>query len=553
MPDPRETMSDDEPEPQAPAGRVGRALHWVREHLWRSVLGTAAAIGLLIAGNVLLVPTAADLVHRGDGLHSQGRHTEALVAYRSAIERAASDDQMAILERIVRCARETEDEPAFMAAALELLKFDPHAWFGDRNLAVARAVVERRIALPAMPDRGRDAPLSTANLAVTRYRLAIVGPYGTPEEKRAAEQQRAEFAATAKTSQEEIAGQDLHPPGPMETIPELLARAANEEVALSFRGQAAYFAARRLDEEGRRAEALEAYRQAYNLTLPSAVVYFGMVSMMESFRPRSMRMEPEMQRFLRQIVEALQRLDPSTPNTLHGGLRFHLDPPDLPPELGLKALVSLARIDPDKTPDPHGPSTALAAGDVPIQLDRTAWLGVVDGRYRLTVKMGRTAGRTSSPLIQPGAQYELLEFDLTPLPAEITIQGETIDLPAIRPYFLKEMNLLEPADGAGVDLDQAAFRWDPIPGASRYEFELSANVRTLGGIILTKFTADTKNAEPTFKIDDFPNPEAQSARGQEAGAENTWQVRAYDDRGQLLAKTLKPRRFVFRGKASPAR
>jgi hypothetical protein len=551
MQEAREIGVVDEPESE-PTGRLGRGWLFVRSHRLLSVLALAALVAVVLYAKSILIRPAAEAVLKADALHAEGRHDAALAVYRQVVQNVEDHEKIAVLERIVRCAREAGDESAFLSGAIDLLAFDQHAWFGDRNFMLAETVLKREISLPAMPYIARRHSVPTVELAIIRLRLALAAPEGTAAEREQARENLAALCKQAKTLPEENIDEIFRTgrPSSDESPADLLAQAADESQPEAIRARAAYFAGWRLEQTGRPDKAVAAFRQAYDLISAQTFVYFGLVSAQETIRPRSLGSEPEMQRMLRHMAGTIQRLDPSAPDVMRGGLRFHVEEPELPPELGLKAVVTLEKVSgadgssPSASAEPTLPS---ATGEVPIQLDRTGLVGLLDGEYRLGVKMGRRPGTPPGPLgTQIGPQYQFLEFDLRALPAEVEVRGETIDLPAIRPYFSKEIGLTAPAEGAAIDLGQTEFQWNAVPEASRYELDLVGTVRTPGGTVLKSFTARDIGA-PRFKIEQFASEDAKALASQSPGTEDVLEVRGYDDRGLLVAKTLGRRKF-FVGK-----
>lgn len=527
---------------------------WGTRHL---LLGTVGLVAIAIASYYvkgLLFPSPGAAILKGDALHRKGEHAAAIAAYRRALEGSSNREKIAALERIVRCARESGDDAGLLTAAIELLAFDSQAWFGDRNLAVARAVIDREVSLPANPELGRPHAVTTTVLAAERLRFAIAGPGIAPEEKEQAREQLAKLCSGAK-----LLPEGAFEDGPMSHAPmsvatdDLIAKSNDESLHPSLRARGAYLAGLVFDAAGSSDEALAQFRRALELTSINGFIYFGLIQAPDDLRPRSLRGEPELQQMVRQFAWKVRRLDPSVPDMLRGGLRFHLGEPELRPELGPLATITLRRISADSsTVEKDSQAVGLMNGDVPFQLDRTAWIGVIDGRYRLEIKMGRRTTEVPGLLgASLGQQYQLLEFDTSAVPAEVEIRGETIDLPPIRPYFLTEIAFQSPDEGAVVDPGTTEFRWAPIEGATRYEVDMAGSIPTRGGTILRSFTAHSIGS-PVFTIDQLSSEEAKALRSQPAGAEGSWQVRAYDARGLLVGKTLNARKIVVPGFARKA-
>ena len=176
-------------------------------------------------------------------------------------------------------------------------------------------------------------------------------------------------------------------------------------------------------------------------------------------------------RLLAEIDAAIQRLDPTAPKLLRGGLRFHaelrVDGHEVPPEIAAMFQPQLTALDFD--------SKAWVEFQHTIELrnGQSEWVGVADGRYRLTIPTpGKTFSRRNPRDELKERLYALVEFDYSGLPAEVEIKGRSIDLPPVRARLMDEIKLLSPADGSPFDLSEGFFRWSPIPRAAKYSLEI---------------------------------------------------------------------------------
>jgi hypothetical protein len=152
---------------------------------------------------------------------------------------------------------------------------------------------------------------------------------------------------------------------------------------------------------------------------------------------------------------------------LRGGLRFHVDGLEFPAEVDLEfnPRITAADVNP-KLFIPFHPSVVSRGG-------RPVWIGVADGRYRLTIPSPVTIFKPSFPRDDSKQRFfSLLQIDYSAIPAEVEVRGKTIDLPPARARLLEEIKLTAPAHRAPFDLSEGFFRWAPIPGAAKYRLEL---------------------------------------------------------------------------------
>jgi len=82
-----------------------------------------------------------ELIAGGDERHAAGKHAEAARLYRRALWSPSDYTRAITLERLIRCCGEIDDNQGAIDAALQMLDYDPHAWFGEYDYAVAQAVL----------------------------------------------------------------------------------------------------------------------------------------------------------------------------------------------------------------------------------------------------------------------------------------------------------------------------------------------------------------------------------------------------------------------------
>ncbi len=63
----------------------------------------------------------------------------------------------------------------------------------------------------------------------------------------------------------------------------------------------------------------------------------------------------------------------------------------------------------------------------------------------------------------------LMQIDTDHWPTEVTIQGNRIQLPPAHVRLAEEVQLLLPKKDAILQLDDAEFRWRPVPQAAYYQ------------------------------------------------------------------------------------
>jgi predicted Ser/Thr protein kinase/tetratricopeptide (TPR) repeat protein len=409
-------------------GRIARGLRLLRRHgkiAAAVLLTTLLTVALTI---VCLGPSADQLLAAGDERHTAGKHAEAARLYQRALRWPGVHSRVALLERLIRCCREAGDDRGATDAALQMLDEDPDAWFGDLDYAVARAVRAHQHAVKANPYCGITRDLSPEELAIKRLQICLNEPYGSETDRARAEQTLIELRASFG----EVPAGFTGIPAEGITLPEgtpaeLRRRADDEKAPLVERALAAFAGAAALEKAGETPAALAAYHQAYELFRQHFPIYAGAVRGLEMSHPRSLRLECRECSLLRHIAHAVLRLDPGAKDPLRGGLRFRITRLDLPPDLAVQLTLSLG--DPKVT-------VSAPFVSVPVRIDQTAWVGVADGRYRLTVQYGSKGGLSSESFgARAGLLYGRMVLDFSGLPEEVEVRGSTVELPPVRAWL----------------------------------------------------------------------------------------------------------------------
>jgi tetratricopeptide (TPR) repeat protein/predicted Ser/Thr protein kinase len=424
-------------------GLLARGVRTLSRH-WRlatAVVLTAVITGILASSARGLRPS--ELMAAGDERHEAGKHAEAVQFYRRALPWAGDPLRREILERLVRCCRAAGDDDGAVAAAVQMLDYDPDAWFGLYDYAVAQAVRagKRRVKANSFFSINRDIPPD--ELALKRLQIFLNGPYGTDAERGRTEQAAAELRLTLGTVPAGFTGATIPPLTFPTGVPaDLLRKAVDARAGRLERTAAAVGAGMALEKAGDAPAALAAYHTAYDLLRPRFPAYAGVTRGLEMSHPRSWRLEWPECSALRHIAHALRRLDPALKDPLRGGLRFRIVGLDLPPDTAVLLAVSLwdpAADDPDRRSlIVNGETVAAPVGEVAVQLDQTAWVGVADGRYRLVVQTDSApGGSTFSDNYGARAKMvsERLILDCSGIPKEVEVRGATVDLPPIRAHL----------------------------------------------------------------------------------------------------------------------
>jgi hypothetical protein len=220
--------------------------------------------------------------------------------------------------------------------------------------------------------------------------------------------------------------------------------------------------------------------------------------------------------------------------------------------MGLNLAVSLwkpgAPVTGRSTEVIAGEIIPVALGDVPVQLDQAAWVGVADGHYRLVVHSGSRSSRASG---QAARQFSTLHLDFSELPREVDIRGKTIDLPPIRATLVDELTVTGPTENAQIDPRKTVLQWDAFPLAATYKVTIWRTERTPGGGVYFKdsYTASTTSAN--LALADVPLEEINKLGLGRPGGTGAWSVEALDTQGRWIARSRAQRSFVISNKSKP--
>jgi hypothetical protein len=106
-----------------------------------------------------------------------------------------------------------------------------------------------------------------------------------------------------------------------------------------------------------------------------------------------------------------------------------------------------------------------------------------------------------------------------------------------------EVQLLEPPNGATVDLSQVEFTWQPVPGATRYQVVLMYTLENPSP--LTAYFLTVETTEPRLHLAEVsPRDRSQVVEHLIVGRTGGWQIDAYDDADRQVGVTLAANRFL---------
>lgn len=538
---------------------VTRIARWSKRH-WKiasAVTGTAAfmLIVALVTGPQFFDKSSEDLIAWGKELHTLGNHEEALHVYRRALEKTDGAQRDQVLNLMIRCCGQIDDPAGFVAAAMPLLKEAPDASFGQYDYLAAQALYAKIIAeRPNLvsssvgPSKEDDAPLK---LAARRYDIFLNGVLGSQKERETATQRRHEirsFINEKSPRQPDIASPSSIAKSATTQLPEgtheqLLGIADDETVSHWQRGKAAYAAGLMLEKSGDPERARQAFVDGFESMRVAFPTYKGISTITRSSKTGSVEhVETAECGLLRDAFAAHQRLDPDAPDRLRGGLRFRIEGVKLPARLTIKLRVELhdlstAASDVTKQPLPR---------IVPIN-NQTAFLGVADGRYRVSIRMAGTSSRGAAA----SRVSSLLALDFSDVLKEVEINGNTLDM-VIRNSVAEEITLLEPASDETADLTTNIFRWSMIEGAEYYRLMIVKKDSRVGEGRYYTGGAAIRVTSNNICLSTLPETEQTKAAWLTAGTTATWNVSAYDTQGHQIGASLDGDRTFLVGRGLAA-
>jgi hypothetical protein len=370
-------------------------------------------------------------------------------------------------------------------------------------------------------------------LAAARLELVANGPFPTDERQEAG---RLLNSARALLGGKQSSYPTVSVPNlvelPQGSAEDLHRRSLDPSILPWERGKAAFAEACSRARSGDRDGALDAYRRAFELVRSVFPFYAGVdPEAQPDTKPlvwNSFDVFPK-HPLLADIDAAIHQLDPSVPGVLRGGLRFHVDGIEFPPgvDLDFRPRITAPEVAPNLVIPFQAPVVSRSS--------RPVWVGVADGRYRLTIPHPMTM--VSPPDDSRQRLLWLLEIDYSALPAEVEVRGKTVDLPPARARLLEEIKLMSPADRAPFDLTEGFFRWAPIPGAAKYSLEIATVDADEQGTTLYKAVCGFETEATTVCLGVAPDQDGMLSRLASEfrpGGMGKWHVFAMDATGRRV-------------------
>jgi predicted Ser/Thr protein kinase/tetratricopeptide (TPR) repeat protein len=471
------------------ARRPGVIYHgWrlARRH-WRPVVSAVVVAAMAIGAWSWLAPRLARterlsaVLVEAQRRQAAGEPAVAARFYAAALDQNPPQPQRReILDQLGRCVAAIDEPGRALEIALPILDKAPNVSFGRYDGLVALAIAGRANAIEMRPrhdratDRWYEAPARdddrrVLDLAATRLDRFHSDEGGTEAEHRQADLIRPSIER--KRLGEDLGpGVRTRPPLPSGTIEELLRQAGDPKLSRWDRGKASLVAGNVQEAAGAKQAALASYRRAYELIRSVHPTYAtndkgAAVAPIESPDPNDAEVEDHL---IAIVFAAVRRLDPSTSDTLKGGLRFRIEGPPFPESVSIRLSPRIN----DPLVPPGETSTPKRWGfDAGVQVSlggtRSAWIGVADGRYRISHSYSKEHQTSGPQLAEATRFFNLLAVDFPDWP-EVEVRGDTIEMPPIKTRLMEEIKLLSPAEGTPIDLNEGFFRWSPVDGAAYY-------------------------------------------------------------------------------------
>lgn len=533
--------------------RLYRASRLAQRH-WKigaAVLATAVVI-LAIAPR-LFDKSVEELLAWGKEQAAAGEPVGALRAYGRAYRKADGGQRREILSLILVAARSASKDQSQQKqigdALWDVMDVDPDVSLQEFDYPTMEAWGKhhgRDLAGDAVNDEEKRRLMEFGE---KRIQFIINGGYASDTQKKEAEKQLS--IVRFGLSQLKAGSSALFEVPINGTPAELLKRAAANEGSAWTRGMAAFGAGINLEASGDKPGALAAYRQAFDLMRLACPTYSGLSLGINMGRERNEQQEAREPRLVREVVRAIRRLDPAAADPLRGGIRFRIVGPQFSRNEVIKLYAALwdPASDPKSAPfglrgDGNGNNMVPSPpGSFPIQIDGTAWIGVADGKYRLSVFRAESGGRDGPP--DPAAAKRPVELDFRNLPSEIEIHGDTVEL-KIPSYELETVALIGPAEGEVVDLPAATFRWAGLANAKSYWVQFGQREEIPGGTRVN-FVLDAKTDSANLTPASLSDVDRAKLSPLKPGISGQWSVTAYNASGRKIGVSTARQFTVSRG------
>jgi predicted Ser/Thr protein kinase len=516
------------------------AVRWSQRH-WKIaasavvVAAVTATLAVLIAAP-LFDKSFEQLIAWGDEEFASGNPAVAARVYTRALNSASDADKLLVVDRIAQTCRSMDDPKAAVDLALSIIDVAPDKSFGKHDLLVAKSVVAREYNNENLGEtniwHSKSDPI--LRLVKTRLELALQQSLSEDEKLEAEEILTNVNLAIADSGYPARYQPEYLYKVPTGSEDELRQLLDDQDGAVWNRAKAGIALGRLFEQNDQKAEAVGAYRQAYELARSIYPMYEGVKDAVGS----GSRLDaPDAQEcvLVHELVMALNQLDPQSMPLPKGRVEFEVVGMTLPPTVHIDLVLKL--FDPSIT-DPHEGLSHNLPRLVPLRQDRPVSVSVLDGTYRLD-----HSGLHSRWDADDENVGRLVQVDIEDWPREITVRGDVVKLPPIRVRLTKAIELQSPASGEAINLSDIELRWTAVPDAKLYRLHLSVRKETPYPSTAMFLSLDVDN--PRFRF-------AEMDRGyvhlvQEnlvAGSLGEWRVDAYDADGRCIGKALQESRFL---------
>jgi len=513
------------------------AFRWCWRH-WKLAAAAclAATVSLLIASQ-LFNRSYEDLVAWGDEELATGNAHTAAQIYSRAWKKGTESQQRQLIDRIVQTCRMTDTPAEILDLALNVVELDPAVSFGERDYLIAQALVSRERAADSSGAIDIWHARPSAALELVRQRLELALEHGVPEDRRMeAEETLAAVKLVLAEGQPELRyAPDFLYHLPKGTAEELNATVNDEAQALWTRGKAAVAVGRQLESDGNKSQAIAAYQRAGQFFRKVYPYYSGVSSHLGASLPTSSDLSGEECQLVASLYGDLSRLDPEKYPQPTGGIEFSLDGAPLPADvvMGIRLILcDVNLVNPDENL-PHQLPRITRLGP-----DGRAFVGILDGHYRLA--FGGNQARWTQ---ESGRFMGLMQIDTDHWPTEVTIQGNRIQLPPARVRLAEEVQLSLPKKDAILRLDDAEFRWRPVPHAAWYQVRFLYSTESPHAT--TTIFAFIRTEDTQLRLDHLEAFDRKTiAENLLAGRTGGWSETAYDVQNRRIGVSLEERRFL---------
>ncbi|HHW78981.1 MAG TPA: hypothetical protein GX399_18430 [Xanthomonadaceae bacterium] len=144
----------------------------------------------------------------------------------------------------------------------------------------------------------------------------------------------------------------------------------------------------------------------------------------------------------------------------------------------------------------------------------------------------------------------LMQIDTDHWPTQVTIQGNRIQLPPAHVRLAEEVQLLLPKKDVILRLDDAEFRWRPIPEAAYYQVRFLYSTESPHAT--TTVFRFIRTEETQLRFDSLQEFDRKSiAENLLTGRTGGWSVTAFDVANRRVGVSLEERRFLVAEELSP--